>query len=216
MRRVPASSSKGPAVPKTIHQPAPTPRRGMDYTPQRGGPSEVGYGIAQRIKAGRRQTVHEIVDRRLSNFEGDGLPPLQGQPTVSKHDVLLPSHAPDHCSTVQGLCDHYEHLALPQQIDLVAVLTLKFDDHELRHRCWEQSRAFIAAKIAAERELPAIVVFHRPSIAARALQAHVHALVFLRRLPGSDFGAFCKPLIEPAARAVLAAEWTLWRHGGQA
>lgn len=184
----------------------------MDYTPQRGGPPEVGYGLAQRIKAGRRQTAHEIVDRRLSNFEGDGLAPLQGLPTVSKHDVLLPSHAPDLCSTPSGLCDHFERQALPQQLDLLAVLTLKIDDRELRHRAWEQSRAFIAARIVAEHELPAVIVLHRPSIAARNLQAHVHALIFLRRLPGSDFGAFCKPLIEPTARANLSAEWALWRR----
>lgn len=197
-------------MPTTIYHPPATPRRGMDYTPQRGGPPDVGYGLAPRIKVGRRQTAHEVVDRRLRNFESDGLPPHQGLPTV-KHDVLLPQHAPDHCSTVTGLCDHYERLALPHQVDLLAVLTLKFSDRELRHRAWEQARAFIAARIVAAHDLPTVIVLHRPSIAARDLQAHVHALIFLRRLPGSDFGTFYRPLTEPTARAVLAAEWALWR-----
>lgn len=162
--------------------PAAVPKRGMDYTPQQGGPPDVSYGLAPRVKAGRRQTVHEIVDRRLSNFEAGGLPPLVGRPTCCRHDLLLPPRAPDHCSTYRGLCDHFEDQALPLQVDLVGILTLRFGDHKLRHVAWEQARAFVASMIVRERRLPAILALHRPGIAGRALPAHVHAVIFLREL----------------------------------
>ena len=103
--------------------PKPVAKRGLDYTPQRPHSPALSYGIAERIKASYTNTAHEIVARRLENFEAAGLPALEGVPTCPRHDILLPWHAPDHCATYRGICDHFEAQALPHQQHLIGILT---------------------------------------------------------------------------------------------
>jgi len=188
-------------------------KAGLDYTPQRGVGRHLAYGIASREKCGRRQTAHAIVSRRLENF-GSVHDPLAGPPTCSRHDILIPEHAPDHCADYRAICDHYETQALPHQTDLVGVLTLRFPHHAARHRMWEQARAFLLEKVVGARLLPTVMVLHRPAIAARPHPPHIHALIFLRTLDGPDFGPFDQSLTGPDARATLLAEWDAWASAG--
>ena len=190
--------------------PKPVTKRGLDYTPQRGYSTEMSYGVAERLKASYTNTAHEIVARRLENFEAGGLPPLQGTPTCPRHDILLPWHAPDHCATYRGICDHFEGQALPHQQHLIGILTLRFQHHDCRHRLWERGRAFLMDRIVASRELPVALALHIPSRALRPTGPHLHAMIFLRRLPGPDFADFDRDLIGPSAKQILADEWSNW------
>ncbi len=195
---------KKPAPPK------PVTKRGLDYTPQRPHSPALSYGVAERIKASYTNTAHEIVARRLENFEACRLPVLEGAPTCPRHDILLPWHAPDHCATYKGICDHFERQALPHQQHLIGILTLRFQHHDCRHRLWERGRAFLMERIVAARELPVVVALHIPSRALRSTGPHLHAMIFLRRLLGPDFADFDRDLIGPAAKQILALEWSNW------
>jgi hypothetical protein len=199
---------------KTHSTPTP-PKRGLDYTPQKGEGRHLSYGIAPRQKCGRTQTTHLIVARRLEIFAGTDLPPLEGPPTCRRHDILLPDYAPDHCATYRGLCDHFEAQVLPNQVDLAGILTLRFPHRESRHRNWEETRAFMRARIVDARQLPVILAMHVPSIAGRASLPHIHAVLFTRALPGPDFSAFDPDLTGDGARALLLREWDAWRNRGQ-
>ena len=44
---------------------------------------------------------------------------------------------------------------------------------------------------------------------------HIHAIVFLRALPGPDFSTFDPDLTGDGARALLLREWDAWRNRGQ-
>lgn len=186
------------------------PRLGLDYTPQGRAIDRMSYGIAPRLKAGRRQTAHMIVARRLENFEAANLTPLTGPPTCQRHDVLLPVDAPDHCWTPRGLCDHFEAQALPNQTDLFGVLTLRCAHRDPRPAFWESARGFLRTQVVEARQLPVVMALHVPSIAARDLQPHVHALVCLRRLPGPDFSVFDAELNGPNAKQILLDLWDAW------
>lgn len=185
-------------------------RPGLDYTPQRPASPELSYGVATREKAGRRQTAHMIVARRLENF-GAGVEPFSAAPTCSRWDALLPQHAPDHCSTPIGLCNHFEAQSLSHQTDLVGVLTLRFPHHEARHRLWENTRAFLKAHVVDARQLAVVMALHVPAIAARPHLPHVHALILLRRLNGPDFSVFDEQLKSSNAKQLLLDEWSRWR-----
>lgn len=187
------------------------PRGGLDYTPQGRAVERMSYGVAPRIKAGRHQTAHMIVGRRLENFEALDAPPLAGPPTCRRHDVLLPRHAPDHCWTPRGLCDHFEAQAMPNQTDLFGVLTLRCAHHDARPAFWESVRGFLRTHIVDARQLPVVMALHVPSIAGRNLPPHVHALLSLRQLPGPDFGIFDADLKGPDAKQVLLDLWDAWR-----
>lgn len=191
--------------------PAAAPSRlGLDYTPQGRAVERMSYGVAPRVKAGRHQTAHMIMARRLENFEVGDVAPLAGPPTCRRHDVLLPRDAPDHCWTPRGLCDHFEAQALPDQTDLVGVLTLRCSHRDPRPIFWESAREFLKTRIVDERQLPVVMALHVPSIAARDLAPHIHALISLRRLPGPDFSAFDADLKGPDAKQILLDLWDGW------
>lgn len=198
---------------KKIKNPVPAaapPRLSLDYTPQGRAVARMSYGVAPRMKAGRSQTAHMIVARRLENFEVGDVPPLTGPPTCRKHDVLLPFDAPDHCWTPKGLCDHFEAQALPGQRDLCGVLTLRCEHRDARQPFWEKVRDFLQTHIVRSRQLPVVMALHVPSIAARDLAPHIHALISLRRLPGPDFSVFDADLTGPDAKQLLLDLWDSW------
>lgn len=186
------------------------PKPGLDYTPQRGGRKDVSYGVVQRSKAGKTHTAHKVVARRLENFEASNSPPLAGNPTCARHDILLPRHAPDHCSSYLGLCNHFEAQALPHQRDLIGILTLRFEHPDTRHVIWELSREFLLEQVVRKRQLPVILALHIPSISSRPTPPHVHAMIFMRRLLGPDFADFDRELAGENAKQILAAEWEEW------
>lgn len=186
-------------------------RAGLDYTPQGPAVDRMSYGVASRVKAGRYQSAHMIVARRLENFEAANAPPLSGPSTCRRDDVLLPRHSPDHCWTPRGLCDHFEAQAMPNQTDLFGVLTLRCAHQDARPAFWESVRGFLKTHIVDARQLPVVMALHVPSIAARNLPPHVHALVSLRQLPGPDFGVFDADLKGPDAKQILLDLWDAWR-----
>jgi hypothetical protein len=200
---------KGKSVTKKTKASSASSRAGLDYTPQGSAVERLSYGVAPRIKAGRRQTAHMIVARRLENFEITEAPSLTS-PDCRRHDVLLPSDAPDHCWTPQGLCDHFEAQALPHQTDLFGVLTLRCAHKDSRQLFWESVRAFLKTHIADDRRLPVVMALHIPSIAARDFPPHIHALVSLRQLPGPDFSIFDAELKGPGAKQILLQLWDAW------
>lgn len=190
--------------------PAAMPRPGLDYTPQGRAVERLSYGIAPRVKAGREQTAHMILARRLENFEASGALPLVTPPTCRRHDILLSPNAPDHCWTYKGLADHFEAQALPHQADLIGVLTLRCAHADPRHRFWEHVRSFLKSRVVDDRQLPVVMALHVPSTAGRPHLPHVHALIFLRQLPGPDFSVFDDDLKGPAAKQTLLTLWDAW------
>lgn len=188
----------------------PKTKAGLDYTPQPGGSKMVSYGVAERVKCGRVQTAHDIIARRLCNFESEVAPPLQAAPTCPRHDLLLPRYAPDNCGTYKGLADHFEAQALPHQTHLVGILTLRFKNEDLCHHVWELSRQFLYEKIVIERSLPVVVALHIPSRAGRSTPPHVHAMIVMRQCLGSNFGMFDPLLKGPGAKAFLQDQWSAW------
>lgn len=188
---------------------------GLDYTPQLGGDKSVSYGVAERIKCDRVQSAHEIIARRLCNFETAVAPPLRAAPTCPRHDLLLPRFAPDNCGTYLGLADHFEEQALPHQVHLIGILTLRFRHEDLCHHVWELSRQFLYEKITIGRSLPVVAALHIPSRAGRSAPPHIHAMILMRQLLGSDFGSFDPVLKGPGAKAFLQDQWSSWcsTHG---
>lgn len=165
------------------------------------------FGLIAASYKDRENSMTDVVHRRLVQF-GQPMEPVW-RPTCQRWDVLLPRYAPDACQDPQALARLYDACRLPEQRDLAAVVTLRFERTSLIHRGWEAARAF-AMHLAGELEVPVVAALHVSQLAARPHKPHVHLLCLGRRLIGSYPAEFAQELIGPDATQHMATRLGSW------
>ncbi|WP_028967910.1 hypothetical protein [Sphingomonas phyllosphaerae] len=221
MARKPVTTSTATSLPVATSAPMAanesesTPPSPRDYAGQGpfAGDADGSFGIIPCIFKERPNTMVDVVHRRLVQFGRPMTEPWQ--PTCSRWDVLLPTHAPDACHDPHTLARLIDAQRLPEQQDLAILITLRFAHHALLHRGWELARGFALQRLARDRDVPVVAALHVPQIAARKHKPHVHLVASSRRILGSNCADFVDDLLGPDAKATAAALWNDWvaEHG---
>lgn len=189
---------------------------GLDYEPITGVHSNISFGIVQASsKGGATHTASSTIFRRLFPVAKPEDASDWSNPTCFRHDVLLPSGAPDEWRTPQSLAAAYDDQGFSLR-DIAVVLTLRFPEVEVVpqtlkiHQAWESARAFTMERLVRAFGVAAVCVMHVPARAGRPGVPHTHILIPAREILPSGFAKFAKPLATDEGREVVDQAWTEW------
>jgi hypothetical protein len=128
-----------------------------------------------------------------------------------KSGVVLPSDADDALDGEVDLLIAIEESACCHDPSLLLYLTLSFPGATRLHHCWRVSYAFADQAFAQKRQLPVVLVQHRPGAVGSGNPAHVHLLVGPRQLDGTGFRGYAHDILCDEGQQILFDEWTAFR-----
>lgn len=137
--------------------------------------------------------------------------------TAYRFGAVLPKDAPDALDATGPLLKGFDLAVSPNQPAVLIYVTLAFPDTRRLHHAWEESRAFAYENFAQKRQLPVLVVQHRPGDAGSDKPVHTHLLISARRMDGTGYRGFASELLRDEGQRIIYDEWSNfranWQHG---
>lgn len=160
---------------------------------------------------GQRGWIASRIEKKLNPGSG-----LDGEPSdmeATKWEMLVPAWAPEDYSDL-GLCLYsYDRSFGAAETNAYVQLTFHFPLAQNTHHFYEMVRAFVRAEIidSPERNLPAVLILHKPQEAGSANDPHVHCMVLLRQLNQLGWGRYERNLPTDAGNREIYEAWVAFK-----
>jgi hypothetical protein len=175
------------------------------------------FGILEQTYRGFANTPSEFCLRKLrpvNALEHEGSFDEETF-TAYRFGTVLPGDAPDVFDSTALLLKGFDLAVSPNQPAVLIYVTLAFPEARRLHHVWEESRAFAYENFAKKRQLPALIVQHRPGDAGSDNPVHSHLMISPRRIDGTGYRGFAEELLCETGQQILFDEWsefsTEWR-----
>lgn len=161
---------------------------------------------------GPRGWIATRIEKKL--MPGGG---LDGEPSdlqAEKSEMLVPAFAPEDYADV-GLCLYsYDRSFSAVEVNAYVQLTFHFPLAQNLHHCWEMVRAFVRAELidGPKRNLPVLLILHKPQVAGSANDPHIHAVVLLRHLNQLGWGRYDKCLPTDQGNREIYNAWMSFKE----
>ncbi|RIX27008.1 hypothetical protein [Sphingomonas edaphi] len=171
------------------------------------------FGILKQSYQGFPNTPSEFALHKLRPIGGKdhGTSMDPDTFTAYRYGCVLPDDAPDVLDEAVPLMKAFDLARCDHQPATLIYATLSFPDTRRLHHAWEESRAFAYENLARKRQLPVLLIEHRPGDAGSNNPVHIHLLISARRMDGTGFRGFADDLICDEGQRVLYDEWADFR-----
>lgn len=161
---------------------------------------------------GQRGWIASQIEKKLSPGSG-----LDGEPSdmeAAKWEVLVPAFAPEDYADL-GLCLYsYDRSLSAAEANAYVQMTFSFPEAMNLHHCYEMVRAFVRAEIVdkPERNLPVVLILHKPQESGSFNDPHIHACALLRRVNQLGWGAYDRSLPTDQGNREIYEAWVTFRN----
>lgn len=171
------------------------------------------FGILEQTYRGFANTPSEFCLRKLRPVDGLEHEGSFDEATFTayRYGTVLPEDALDVFDSAGPLLKGFDLSVSPNQPAVLIYVTMAFPEARRLHHAWEESRAFAFENFAQKRQLPVLIVQHRPGDAGSDNPVHTHLLVSARRVDGTGYRGFASELLCDYGQRIVYEEWCDFR-----
>lgn len=164
------------------------------------------------VGTGPRGSIASQIEKKLAPGSG-----LGGEPSdleAAKSELLVPAFAPESYADL-GLCLYsYDRSFSAAEANAYVQLTFTFPEAMNMHHCYEMVRAFIRAEIVdkPERNLPVVLILHKPQESGSLNDPHIHACALLRRVNQLGWCAYDRSLPTDQGNREIYEAWVAFKE----
>lgn len=160
---------------------------------------------------GARTGITPYIEKKLN--PGTGLDGEASDLEAAKWELQVPAYAPEHFSDLRFCLYSYDRSFSPAETNAFVQLTFQFPLALNLHHCWEMVRAFVRQEIVdgINRNLPVLLILHKPQESGSFNDSHIHACVFLRRANQLGWGAYDKRLPSDEGNREIHEAWVAFK-----